>query len=214
MKSLLLTPLDYCKNLLPFRNLPQFDAPSLPPPQINKNAKKHLDELSVNDPEDFFQGDVELSDPQASAIEADLLQQLGRGNSRRKRKVGRESVYKRWDSRRPISFEFADSIPSETRKRIKEALDLWERNTCLRFLENGPDVDRLEFYDGGGCSSFVGRTGGTQVSQNCKFLKKREKTHKFIFIFSLQTAASAGAVCQINFFRRKRIFLLNFFCIQ
>ncbi|KHJ99658.1 astacin [Oesophagostomum dentatum] len=44
----------------------------------------------------------------------------------------------------------------------KAAMDLWQRNTCVRFDENGPNVDRLEFFDGGGCSSFVGRIGGTQ----------------------------------------------------
>uniref|UniRef100_A0A1I7RZJ8 CUB domain-containing protein n=1 Tax=Bursaphelenchus xylophilus TaxID=6326 RepID=A0A1I7RZJ8_BURXY len=150
------------------KTLPQFDTPSLPPPKLNPNARRHPDELSVNDPEDFFQGDVELSDRQATIIEQDLLEKLGRANARRKRKVGRESVYKRWDTKRPISYEFAESIPEPTKQRIREALGLWERNTCIRFLENGPDVDRLEFYDGGGCSSFVGRAGGTQINKAYK----------------------------------------------
>ncbi|CAD5217197.1 unnamed protein product [Bursaphelenchus okinawaensis] len=202
------------------KTLPQYDTPLAPPPALNPNARRHPDELSVNDPEDFFQGDVELSDGQAKIIEQQLLEKLGRApqsdnlqpdgasqpddtsqlddtefsdddvhhavttdrnrpnnsssdrpktsqsntkrSRRQKRKVGRDSVYKRWDVRRPISYEFAESIPEPTRRRIREALGLWERNTCIRFLENGPDVDRLEFYDGGGCSSFVGRAGGTQ----------------------------------------------------
>lgn len=74
-----------------------------------------------------------------------------------------EPIYKRWDKTRPINYDFADSIPEKTRQTIRRALATWQKNTCLRFLEGGPDVDRLEFYDGGGCSSFVGRTGGTQV---------------------------------------------------
>uniref|UniRef100_A0A915C844 Peptidase M12A domain-containing protein n=1 Tax=Parascaris univalens TaxID=6257 RepID=A0A915C844_PARUN len=83
--------------------------------------------------------------------------------TRKKRKIGREPLYVRWDTTKPISYEFADSIPQSTRHKIREAIALWELRTCVRFLENGPSVDRIEFFDGGGCSSFVGKTGGTQV---------------------------------------------------
>lgn len=165
-----------------------------------------------------LQGDVELSDAQADRLETELLEQLGRGPAaaaadpddlsvdpsaqpsstssparthRRKRKVGRENVYQRWDKRRPISFEFADSIPAPTRERIREALALWQRGTCLRFLENGPDLDRLEFYDGGGCSSFVGRTGGTQVSIGGE--PHAESS------FPILSCSSSGIPEQINF---------------
>ena len=47
--------------------------------------------------------------------------------------------------------------------QIRDAIRLWERNTCVRWEEDGPKTDRLEFYNGNGCSSFVGSIGGTQV---------------------------------------------------
>uniref|UniRef100_A0A7E4VRU7 Metalloendopeptidase n=1 Tax=Panagrellus redivivus TaxID=6233 RepID=A0A7E4VRU7_PANRE len=129
----------------------------------NPDAKPHHDELSVNDPEQYFQGDVELSEQQADTLADELLEEDGDGDRRRrKRKVGKEPLYKRWKRGRPISYEFAETIPEFTQFKIRDALRIWEQNTCIRFRENGPDVDRLEFYDGGGCSSFVGRAGGTQ----------------------------------------------------
>lgn len=81
------------------------------------------------------------------------------------RKIGREPLYNRWDRNHPISYEFDRSIPYATKEKIRDAISLWEQNTCIRFKENGPSVDRIEFYNGGGCSSFVGRTGGTQADE-------------------------------------------------
>ena len=110
-------------------------------------------------------GDLELSDAQASRLEEDLVADLeGEQNGRRriKRKIGKEPFYQRWTDR-PISYDFADTIPEETKSKIRQAIKLWEENTCIRFQENGPNTDRLEFFDGGACSSYVGRTGGTQV---------------------------------------------------
>uniref|UniRef100_A0A915MG45 Metalloendopeptidase n=1 Tax=Meloidogyne javanica TaxID=6303 RepID=A0A915MG45_MELJA len=109
---------------------------------------------------DFIEGDLELADWQAEKIQKYFEDQLMFShdeNKRIKRKVG-----KRWDKSRPISYDFADNVPEQSRQRIRQALAVWESETCLSFVENGPDVDRLEFFDGGGCSSFVGKTGGTQ----------------------------------------------------
>lgn len=79
------------------RELPQSDAAfNQPPPFVrNPDAKHQPNELDVNDPEEFFQGDVDLSAKQAKL----LLEQLtGHSSKKRtKRKVGKEPLYKRWD---------------------------------------------------------------------------------------------------------------------
>nr|CAD2180515.1 unnamed protein product [Meloidogyne enterolobii] len=144
------------------REMVQNDA--IPPteiPQRDPNALRHHNELVVNGINgDYFQGDLELADWQAEKIQKYFEDQLMFShdeNKRIKRKVG-----KRWDKTRPISYDFADNVPEQSRQRIRQALAIWESETCLSFVENGPDVDRLEFFDGGGCSSFVGKTGGTQ----------------------------------------------------
>lgn len=74
-----------------------------------------------------------------------------------------EPIYKLWDKSQPINYDFTDSIPESTRQIIRKALYIWQKNTCLRFQEGGSNVDRIEFYNGGGCSSYVGRIGGIQV---------------------------------------------------
>uniref|UniRef100_A0A1I8BDC7 Zinc metalloproteinase n=1 Tax=Meloidogyne hapla TaxID=6305 RepID=A0A1I8BDC7_MELHA len=123
------------------REMVQNDAISLPEiPQRDPNALRHHNELVVNGVnEEYFQGDLELADWQAEKIQRYIEEQLMFSNDEKKRikrKVGKH--------------------------RIRQALAIWESETCLSFVENGPDVDRLEFFDGGGCSSFVGKTGGTQ----------------------------------------------------
>ncbi|KAI6177018.1 Peptidase M12A and CUB domain containing protein [Aphelenchoides bicaudatus] len=146
------------------RTLPQSDYNQPPPFTRNPNAKHPPNELDVNDPNEFFQGDVYLSTKQAKILLKQLATTVSDSSEkhRTKRKVGREKIYKRWDRQRPISFDFDQTIPSTTRQTIREALGIWEKYTCIRFQEGGPEIDRLEFYDGGGCSSFVGRAGGTQ----------------------------------------------------
>jgi hypothetical protein len=115
-------------------------------------------------------GDLELSDTQAQRLEEDLTADLKDEPTghRNKRKIGKEPLYQRWKEL-PISFDFAANIPEETKAKIRDAIKLWEENTCIRFKENGPNTDRVEFYDGGSCSSYVGRTGGTQVGVTNSF---------------------------------------------
>ncbi|KAI6235360.1 Zinc metalloproteinase [Aphelenchoides besseyi] len=150
------------------KELPQSDVQIDESPKFvrNPNAKPYRDELTVNNgKDDYFQGDIDLSTKQAEELLADFGHDDPKSHTtkeRFKRKVGREPLYKRWNKQRPIGYDFVEAIPAATRQRIREALDMWQTKTCLRFAENGAGIDRLEFYDGGGCSSFVGRTGGTQ----------------------------------------------------
>ncbi|VDO29111.1 unnamed protein product, partial [Onchocerca flexuosa] len=135
--------------------------------QRDPEAKRHHNELSVNDPDEYYQGDVDLSEKQAELLSEHLkneivLKEKDDAIIRRKKSVGREPLYVRWNRKRPISYDFAESIPLRTREKIRAAIAMWEERTCIRFQENGPNVNRIEFFDGGGCSSFVGRTGGTQ----------------------------------------------------
>ncbi|CAD6184632.1 unnamed protein product [Caenorhabditis auriculariae] len=70
------------------------------------------------------------------------------------------AVY-RWPTG-PIPYRFKGG-DEEWKGLIKKGLNLWERETCVRWQENGPGKDYVIFFRGSGCYSSVGRTGGSQM---------------------------------------------------
>lgn len=80
-----------------FSEVAQNDAVALDEelPLRNPQARQHHDELSVNDPEQYFQGDVELSEHQAEGLQDELMEVLNDPMTqvdepmRKKRKIGK-----------------------------------------------------------------------------------------------------------------------------
>ncbi|CAD6185403.1 unnamed protein product [Caenorhabditis auriculariae] len=71
-----------------------------------------------------------------------------------------------------VSYRFLDT-DAEWQKQIKSALNYFERNTCIRFRQNGPGTDYIAFNRGEGCYSSVGRLGGAQeisIGYGCETL--------------------------------------------
>lgn len=128
--------------------------------------KKQVNELTINEQagEDLFGGDMALSQTQLDDMQTmldvagDVPIDTGR---RRKRKVGQRPTYWLWDTL-PISYKFDTYFPQSARLIVRDAIQQWESETCVRWVENGNSPDKIQFYSGGGCSSYVGRTGGMQ----------------------------------------------------
>uniref|UniRef100_A0A915AT68 Zinc metalloproteinase n=1 Tax=Parascaris univalens TaxID=6257 RepID=A0A915AT68_PARUN len=101
---------------------------------------------------DLFENDILLTLPQARA----LLKEVRRRGSRQAQ-VGLQYFW----PRKPISFIFA-AFENDWQNLIRNALRYMERETCIRFQENGNAVDHIQFIRGAGCWSSVGRIGGRQ----------------------------------------------------
>ncbi|KAF1769549.1 hypothetical protein GCK72_001366 [Caenorhabditis remanei] len=106
----------------------------------------------------LFESDMVLTVPQMKAVVL-AAQEARNPHGRKKRKVITGSVY-RWKSVIPYRFKGGDS---KWKKLIKEGLSLWEKETCVRWSENGHGKDYVIFFRGSGCYSSVGRTGGSQL---------------------------------------------------
>lgn len=71
------------------------------------------------------------------------------------------NVNKRW--KLPIAYEITGSIDSKGRRGISLAIQEYAAKTCIRFRQRtSSDRDYISFFRGGGCYSYVGRSGGKQ----------------------------------------------------
>ena len=50
----------------------------------------------------------------------------------------------------------------QKRTNIRNAIKVYDENTCIRFIEYSGQQDYLNIVGTGGCSSYVGRVGGGQ----------------------------------------------------
>ncbi|EJW72634.1 hypothetical protein WUBG_16456 [Wuchereria bancrofti] len=72
----------------------------------------------------------------------------------------------------PIKYRFDESLDILHISQILKALEIWQSNTCIKF-ENDQEAsgDYIEFFEGDGCYSMVGRFGGRQgisIGKGCE----------------------------------------------
>ena len=75
------------------------------------------------------------------------------------RGVGISAAEARWPSK-TIPYLLAPGFVGP--ERIAEAIKHWHEKTKIRFIERTTEADYVEFINGGGCYSAVGRQGGRQ----------------------------------------------------
>ncbi|CAG5118188.1 unnamed protein product [Candidula unifasciata] len=81
---------------------------------------------------------------------------------RQKRKAVRDTDT-RWTNCR-VYYEITQAInTTNNRAVIKEAIEEWEKYTCLEFIECAEKPQRIQFMDGGGCYSQLGMQTEPQV---------------------------------------------------
>ncbi|KAK6011701.1 astacin [Ostertagia ostertagi] len=113
---------------------------------IDKNRLEGVDEY-------LFEGDINLTEEQLSALEASL------NSSRQKRQASKTAPL--WANKK-VFYYFDPSIGDPMKSLVKKALNYISARTCLTFVENATAVNRIRVFSGDGCYSNVGMIGGEQ----------------------------------------------------
>ncbi|KAK3083946.1 hypothetical protein FSP39_005797 [Pinctada imbricata] len=120
------------------------------------------------DPMVMVEGDIMMKMKEYMDMQKDLDDEE---KGRQKRKAIRRTP-SRWPNR-IIPYEISSEIPASGVNVIRQAIDNWNRNTCLRIRPaNSNENNRIRFVQRGGCSSFIGIIGGTQdvtLGRGCLF---------------------------------------------
>ncbi len=83
---------------------------------------------------------------------------------------------KRWPNA-TLPYEIASNLPAINRQRVEDAINHWEANTAIRFVERNSGNasqygDYVRFIPSNGCWSYVGKQGGMQeigLATGCGF---------------------------------------------
>lgn len=108
----------------------------------------------TQDNEYIFQSDVLLSKEQIADLKNANLPQTRGG-------ILSESKYKWKDG--IVYYTIAPGTTSATQKMIYRAINTWEANTIMKFVIKSDQNDYVEFYNGSGCWSYLGKIGGKQL---------------------------------------------------
>ncbi|KAK5982166.1 Zinc metalloproteinase [Trichostrongylus colubriformis] len=127
--------------------------------QVNNNS-------GITD--DMYQGDMILTEEQIDEIDHDTDEQLAKMNSsspsmpRRKRQALVDERYPATLWSEGVNYYFHPSASIKVRNVFTKAAKLWEKDTCIKFVQNQRADARIMVAGGAGCSSNVGRIGREQ----------------------------------------------------
>lgn len=106
--------------------------------------------------ENIFEGDIILSDKSIHSDGAGFVLEPGEKQGLTK-STGRTSG--RWPNN-TVYYTISSSLPNQS--RVSGAINHWENNTNLRFVQRTNQSNYIQFRSGSGCSSSVGMVGGRQ----------------------------------------------------
>ncbi|CAI4232841.1 unnamed protein product [Auanema sp. JU1783] len=121
---------------------------------LPKQPKHAMNELMINKnsilQEYLYQGDIALTSEQ--------IDEIYRGKERMKRLAIKDARWptSKWPNN-TVPYYYDASLPTKTRQRVREAMQFWEANTCIRFREDRRGHPSLRLFFGYGCWSYIGR---------------------------------------------------------
>lgn len=114
-------------------------------------------ELNETSTDDFFQGDILLTDEQQVILKSGMML-----------RTGTKKVASRWPKNRnglviiPYTFRGDSGFNKDGIDIMKRAMESIGSLSCIRFIPRRHEDDYIEFFSGGGCFSALGKVGGRQ----------------------------------------------------
>ncbi|EYC01278.1 hypothetical protein Y032_0108g19 [Ancylostoma ceylanicum] len=115
------------------------------------NEKKHIAEL-------LYQGDIVLTKGQANEI----VEGIESDGIRDKRQAFKDYRYPNRLWSKGVHYYFHYNATPAVRSVFKKGADLWQKDTCIDFIEDDEAPDRIRVFKEDGCWSYIGRLGGEQ----------------------------------------------------
>jgi hypothetical protein len=104
----------------------------------------------------IYEGDIVFSNDMITSQDVKLVYEKGEVPSQQK-SVGRTSA--RWPDN-TVYYSIDSNLPDKN--RATDAINHWEANTNLKFVQRSSQSNYIYFTPGSGCSSYVGMVGGRQ----------------------------------------------------
>ncbi|MCB7480652.1 M12 family metallopeptidase [Christiangramia sediminis] len=104
-----------------------------------------------------YQGDIFLPESNISKSPVDLILEPNEDLGTLNKSVGRTQYF--WPDN-IVYYEIDSSLPNQ--QRVLDAINHWESNTAVKFIQRSAESNYIYFTPGGGCSSYVGMVGGRQ----------------------------------------------------
>ena len=98
--------------------------------------------------EDFFEGDIKLTDEQQDVI--DKKKQDQKENTAETRMVGMPPVVKRWPTGTKVAYKLDELLNRRAKQTIQEAHRYIERYSCVEFKEREAENDYIRYFPGNG----------------------------------------------------------------
>ena len=135
----------------------------------------------------LFEGDIEISledvrkyydiDSAAEKELHELVQPTHDGESSMEvdKRAARNEERRMWTDN-TVPYEISTEFTEGEQQVIEEAIAVWSRETCVRFIEKTTELDYIRFITSlNVCSSHVGRYGGVQNISLTSYCASKER---------------------------------------
>ncbi|CAJ0578339.1 unnamed protein product, partial [Mesorhabditis spiculigera] len=117
--------------------------------------------------ENLYKGDMALTDEQVQILLGDFVDEAttvptDSETIREKRQAYKDKYYPSTIWGKTFYYYFDSSLSAAGKTAAQLAIAFWHNSTCINFVQSTTAKNRVRFFKGSGCYSYVGMIGGVQ----------------------------------------------------